>query len=320
VNLLANWDMGDGSGMRIEWSPTHTYAQPGSYEVIMVVLAEDFSAWSSARQTVTVPTSPPPPPPPTGPTAAFTHTCTWLACTFTDASTAGSAAITSRSWSFGDGSPPESGTSVQHTFGGPGTYSVVLTVTDGNNLSDDETQSVPVQSAPTGPTAAFTYTCTWLACTFTDASTAGSGAITSRSWSFGDGSPAGSGTSVQHTFAGAGTYDVVLTVTDANGLSDDQSDPITVQAEPVISLSARGYKVKGRQTVELTWSGAQSARVVVLRNGAVVMALPNSTTESNTWTHSTDVRGGGTWTYSVCQADAGDNPTSVCSPNVQVVF
>jgi PKD repeat protein len=243
-------------------------------------------------------------------------------CTFTDASTAGSAPITSRSWSFGDGTPAGSGSSVEHTFASAGDYSVTLTVTDENTLSDGETQTVTVQASPpppTGPTAAFTYTCTWVACTFTDASTAGSAAIASRSWSFGDGSPAGSGTSVEHTFAAAGTYDVVLSVTDANGLADDESQSITVETEPAISLSARGYKVKGRQTVDLTWSGAQSAEVVVLRNGAAVALRPNSTTESNTWTHSTTQTGGGTSTYQVCQAE-GNNPTSVCSPTVQVVF
>lgn len=47
-------------------------------------------------------------------------------------------------WDFDDGSPTESGASVQHSFTDPGTYAVVLTVTDGNGATDTATVSVTV--------------------------------------------------------------------------------------------------------------------------------------------------------------------------------
>ena len=62
-------------------------------------------------------------------------------------------------------------------------------------------------------------TCIYLQCAFADQSMAGSAALVDRLWSFGDGteSTAASGT---HTFSGAGTYRIRLTVRDVDGLSD----------------------------------------------------------------------------------------------------
>ncbi|HET7217096.1 MAG TPA: PKD domain-containing protein [Vicinamibacterales bacterium] len=171
---------------------------------------------------------PPPPPPPTPPTAAVTVTCTYLDCAFADASTPGSGTITTRSWTFGDGTT-STATSGTHTYATAGTYTVTLTVTDSNGLSDTESTSITVAASPTPPTAAFTFNCTSLDCAFADTSTPGSGTITGRSWTFGDGSTstAASGT---HTYATAGTYTVTLSVTDSNGLSDTESRSVTVTA------------------------------------------------------------------------------------------
>ena len=44
----------------------------------------------------------------------------------------------------------------------------------------------------------------------------------------------------------------------------------TPTATPGITLSARGYKVQGRQTVDLTWSGATSSTVDIYRNDALI--------------------------------------------------
>jgi PKD repeat protein len=68
------------------------------------------------------------------------------------------------------------------------------------------------------PTAAFTYACSNLVCTFTDQSSDADGSIDSRSWDFGDG---GSGTNAtqNHTYASAGTYQVKVEATDNGGKS-----------------------------------------------------------------------------------------------------
>ena len=81
------------------------------------------------------------------------------------------------------------------------------------------------------PVASFTQQCTDLACTFTDQSTPLNG-ISSWSWTFGDINSGLNNTSTQpsptHTFSGAGTYDVTLTVMDVSGATDSENKQVTV--------------------------------------------------------------------------------------------
>lgn len=78
-----------------------------------------------------------------------------------------------------------------------------------------------------------------------------------------------------------------------------------------ITLSATGYKVKGQQKVDLSWSGATSTNVDVFRNGTVI------TTTANDGFHTDDINtsGGGTYTYKVCESG-----TTTCSNEATVVF
>ncbi|WP_109505942.1 PKD domain-containing protein [Nocardioides speluncae] len=65
------------------------------------------------------------------------------------------------------------------------------------------------------------------------------GTIASYSWDFGDGSPAGSGATPDHTYAADGTYDVTLTVTDNLGRTASQTLEVSVLNEsPVADFSA----------------------------------------------------------------------------------
>jgi len=172
---------------------------------------------------------PTPDPTPTKPSAAFSATPTSgaapLAVQFTDQSTAGSSAITSWAWNFGDG-----GTSTaedpSHTYDADGTYTVALTVTSADG-SDTETKAGmitvgAVVEAP--PTANFTALPTSgtapLTVQFTDASAPGSSAITDWAWDFGDGATS-TEQSPSHTFDDVGVYNVSLAVTTADG-SDDE--------------------------------------------------------------------------------------------------
>jgi hypothetical protein len=79
-----------------------------------------------------------------------------------------------------------------------------------------------------------------------------------------------------------------------------------------ITLSARGYKVQGQQTVDLSWNGATSNNIDVYRNGVLIATVPNT---PGFYTDHIGVRGKGTYTYRVC--DAG---TQNCSNQVTVRF
>lgn len=78
-----------------------------------------------------------------------------------------------------------------------------------------------------------------------------------------------------------------------------------------ISLSATGYKQKGLQKVDLSWSGATSTNVDVFRNGTIITTTAND----GAYTDNINVSGGGTYTYKVCEAG-----TSVCSNDATVTF
>ena len=87
----------------------------------------------------------PPPAENRPPTARFTYNCTGLSCSFdgTGSSDPDGDPLT-HTWSFGDGANG-AGATTTHTYGSAGDYSVTLTVTDGRDGTDSETQVVSVQ-------------------------------------------------------------------------------------------------------------------------------------------------------------------------------
>jgi PKD repeat protein len=168
-----------------------------------------------------------------GPVAGFTWTeDPALTVAFTDASTDTDGTVVAWSWDFGDG-----GTSTvqhpTHTYAVGGDYAVSLTVTDNEGATGTTTRAVPV--GPQAPTADFTWAATELTVAFTDASTDSDGTVTGWSWDFGD----AFGTSTQqhpfYTYAAAGTYDVILTVTDNDGLTGSTTQTVTVSELPAPS-------------------------------------------------------------------------------------
>ena len=78
-----------------------------------------------------------------------------------------------------------------------------------------------------------------------------------------------------------------------------------------ITLSARGRKVGGINTVRLTWSGANSTNIDVYRNGVVVVTTAND----GSYIESTGDAGRAQYVYKVCEAG-----TQTCSNEVTVRF
>jgi len=254
------------------------------------------------------------PPPNQAPTANFSTSCTNLACSFTDTSTDGDGTVASWSWDFGDGTFSTL-KNPSHTFATEGTKTVTLQVRDNNNLVSSNTASdtFNVTAGPPNqaPVASFTYNCTDLSCSFTDASTDADGTIASSSWTFGDGGTS-TATNPSHTYATGGTKTVTLVVTDNNGAaSNTASQLVTVTAPPPppITLTASGFKNRGVNTVNLSWSGSGS--VDVYRGATVV-----TTTSTGSYQDNTGTKGTATFSYKVCVAGG----TTTCSNTVQVAF
>lgn len=163
-------------------------------------------------------------------------------------------------------------------------------------------------SSNTPPVASFTYTCTDLTCDFdASASYDPDGSIVSYNWDFGDGGSA-SGVQVNHTYASAGSFTVVLTVSDNSGANSSDSQVVSVSTSSGITLSASVFKDRGNKFVDLSWNGATSSNVDIYRNGSLLVTTAND----GAYTDSLG-KARGTFTYKVCEAG-----TTVCSNTVSV--
>ncbi len=87
-------------------------------------------------------------PAPVAPVASFTSSCTGLSCSFdATASSDSDGSIVDYSWTFGDASNG-SGVTPNHVYASANTYTVDLTVTDDDGLTDTSSQFVTVSAAP----------------------------------------------------------------------------------------------------------------------------------------------------------------------------
>ena len=220
------WDFGDGTTATGVMPAAHTYTS-GTYFVKLTV-TDYFGNVGIALETITVGEAEAPiavinvTPSTTG-VAPFT--------VYFDASqSSGCCSIVSYSWNFGD-TETDTGITTSHEYTTAGTYVVILTVTDSNgNIGyDSVTITVNEVEAPTavinvtpGTTGVEPFT------VYFDASQSSSSySIVSYSWNFGD-TETDTGITTSHEYTTAGTYVVILTVTDSNANTGYDSVTITV--------------------------------------------------------------------------------------------
>lgn len=223
-----SWDFGDGSSATGP-SATHTYAAGGTYEITLTV-TDDVGDNDTAVADVTVVA----PPTNQAPRAAFTISPDALTVSVDGSDSSDTdGTIASYAWDFGDGSTA-TGSTASHTYSQAGTYDVTLSVTDDDGARGSTTQQVsvtaPAVNAP--PAAAFEVTTAGLSATFDSTGSSDSdGTIAGYRWDFGDGTSSQQANPT-HTYATAGDYTVVLTVTDDDGATDSASRSVTVTAPP----------------------------------------------------------------------------------------
>jgi PKD repeat protein len=174
------------------------------------------------------------------------------------------AAITSYVWDFGDGSSG-TGAIATHQYEAPGTYLARLTVTDSNGFSATSATQPIVVGAGSVPTADFVFSPSGPKIGenvfFNGAtSTAGSGhQIVRWEWNFGDGSTR-SGVSVSKSYAAAGSYNVVLTVTDEAGQTAVASKTVLVGDAPATaSFTFSPSTPRAGTTISFNASGSKGA-------------------------------------------------------------
>ncbi|MGC4101992.1 PKD domain-containing protein [Ferruginibacter sp.] len=213
------WDFGDGNtGGSV--STQHVYTQAGKYTVRLIV-TDIFGCKDTLIKPLHITVD--------GPTAGFapgvSGSCLLSAIPFNDNSVSdGTHPISTWIWNYGDGisdtltAPP-----FQHTYSGPGVYSVALKVIDSKGCIDSIFKpDILIISKPVATFATTdTLSCPTKAINFTNTST-GPGLV--YSWDFGDGTTSAAATPV-HSYAADGLYTVKLHITDQYGCVDSMIHP-----------------------------------------------------------------------------------------------
>ncbi|MGI9551621.1 MAG: PKD domain-containing protein [Aurantibacter sp.] len=186
-----------------------------------------------------------------------------LVVTFTGGNSSDDKAITSYEWDFKDGGTSTTANPT-HTYTEVGTYEAELTVTDAEGLSATDTVTITINEegneAPVSVIGADrTSGEAPLAVKFTGSNSADDNGIASYAWDFKDG---GNSTNANptHTFDSAGSYNVELTVTDENGLTDKATTTITVsepQNEAPVSVIGAD-RTSGEAPLVVKFTGSNS--------------------------------------------------------------
>jgi PKD repeat protein len=159
---------------------------------------------------------------------------------------------------FGDGNIYESVyCSTTHEYDDDGVYTVILKVWDDEWDTDTVEHDITVYNNP--PVADFTFTpfypSTADTIQFTDTSTDMDGTIVAWSWNFGDGQTSNE-QNPTYQYDHAGTYTVVLMITDDDGDTDDISKQITVTNIPPVADPNGPYEAECYEPLQLDGSGS----------------------------------------------------------------
>lgn len=218
-----DWDFGDFTSS-IASDPQHPYPAAGTFDVTLIVGASN-GCFDTIVQTITVNPVP---------IADFSSglACVGSPTQFQDNSFISDGSIVDWEWNFDGGITISNDQDPFHVFPTSGIFPVTLTVTSDLGCTGTITNDITVLP---GPTAAFTINPNPALALedvfFTDQSTGNQ--INSWLWDFGDES-GGNQQNEVHQYADGGSYDVTLTVTDANGCSASITDSVLVALLPVL--------------------------------------------------------------------------------------
>lgn len=238
------WNLKDGStASNADFK--HTYDEPGVYQAELTVKDENgLSDKETVTITVTEPTN-------TAPVAKTSANTTIgvapLLVQFTGNNSTDDKGVTGYAWNFKDGSTASTA-NPSHSFENAGTYVVELTVSDKENLTHKNTitirvqepaaeNEVPVARVSTNKTSGEAP----LTIQFTGNQSSDDKAITSYFWDFKNGATS-TNANPSHTFTQPGSYNVNLTVKDAEGESSTKSVTINVTA-PAVNNTPPGFYV-----------------------------------------------------------------------------
>ena len=229
------WYFGDGSSMSSETTPSHTYTTTGTFTVMMIAINPNAcKVRDTAYLTIYVSDA--------MVDAGFEYnkidSCESFTVNFTNTSTpvnGGNFNNSSFLWLFGDGTSFNGMNPPVHNYPGPGSYEVMLILTDPVACNAPDTVIKTINFDVINVEAGFTAAniCAGVPTDFSNTSVNG----TSWHWDFGDGSES-SDQNPSHEFA-IGNYTVTLTVFNPNSCnqSDTFSAEVAVHPNPVADFA-----------------------------------------------------------------------------------
>ncbi|WP_069470985.1 PKD domain-containing protein [Candidatus Marithrix sp. Canyon 246] len=236
LNASSSFDP-DGSITSYQWSASDgqtangknsqlTFNNAGTYAIILTV-TDDKGATNSVEKTITVNE-----PKNQDPKASFTMSSQGNTVSLNASSSFDpDGSITAYQWSSSNGQAAN-GKNSQLTFPNPGTYEIILTVTDDKGATNSTHKIITLNQQNQPPQANFTMSPNQGDAPLTVILNASSsfdpdGSITSYQWSSSDGQAANS-QNTQFIFNNPGTYTISLTVTDDKGETAQITKTVTV--------------------------------------------------------------------------------------------
>ena len=226
-----NWDFGDGS-FSTQLNPLHQYAQPGDYQVKLVVTTAIGGCKDSITQTVTAYPLP-------VPVYTAANECVNAQVNFNNQSSIlAPGVITNYNWSFGDGNTSTQ-QSPSNLYANDGVYNVKLVMTSNHGCIDSISHLVTVWPLPVVDFSP-TEVCLNFDTQFSDltsiSSTNSNNNITSWSWNFDDGTTSTDQHPV-HAYGTSGLYQVTLQATSNNGCQASATKGVYVFPNPTVSFT-----------------------------------------------------------------------------------
>jgi len=241
------WDLGDGSPARVGDTVTHTYLDDGAYTVSLVLTDEDGGVSAPSTATANIANLAP-----VIDSMVLEDGVEASPVTFTASASDVPADTVTLTWSFGDGSPAQTGTTVVQTYEDDGAFSVTLSATDEDGGLSTQIGTVnigniaPVLTGITVPGTATEGALLNFSATATDVSVPDALGLT-FSWDWGDGTPTTVGQTPTHAFPDDGVFTITVEVEDDEGGLDFDTVSLTVDnVDPIIGSTAPTFALENQ--------------------------------------------------------------------------
>lgn len=254
-----SWDFGDGSPPDIAQNPSHTYANAGTYSVVLTATSNNGCQDSITKNIVVHPLP--------HPEFSSLNVCEGNTMQFNNLSTIPNTdAIQSYSWNFGDGSSFNTNLSPSHLYAGVGAYTIWLFDVSTFGCKDSISKIRVVNPKPVVSfTASDTIRCEPVCADLQNLSIIATGNNAAFLWNFGDGSGGSTSQNPHHCFNNDSVfapiaYSVSLTVTSDSGCVTTlaKNNYITVFPMPVAVCTASEYTIVEGNTTQLHATGGGS--------------------------------------------------------------